>query len=121
MKNWIAIASFFLLGAAPVLGAPGVDRYGDPLPSGAVTRLGSTRWRTGACSYVEYSRDGKSSKSKPPAPRKRGAPRKPAGPQPGCNAAASDETQRSVLNDHAHYRARPFTGRRGRAGRLSFH
>jgi WD40 repeat protein len=37
-----------------------VDRHGDPLPAGVVTRLGSTRFReSNACQTVAYSPDGK--------------------------------------------------------------
>jgi WD40 repeat protein len=41
----------------PVDGKPGVDRYGDPLPKGAVARLGTTRFRQAR--HVAFSPDGK--------------------------------------------------------------
>ena len=57
--------SVVMLGAAGVARgedkpAPRVDRLGDPLPEGAVSRLGTQRWRhDGNVSFIAYADGGK--------------------------------------------------------------
>jgi hypothetical protein len=54
---------FLLLLAAPVRAeGPRLDRYGDPLPEGAVARFGSGRLRHpgGDATAIAFSPDGKS-------------------------------------------------------------
>jgi WD40 repeat protein len=53
------LCCWFLL-QAPFVNPTNVDIFGDPLPVGAVQRLGSVRWRHGDPTWaVSYSRDGK--------------------------------------------------------------
>src|SRR5262249_7196101 len=48
---------------------PGVDRHGDPLPPGAVVRLGTTRFRTaGRIDALTFSPDGQTLAAGPEAP-----------------------------------------------------
>src|SRR6516225_9816314 len=38
---------------------PALDRYGDPLPPGAIARLGTIRWRTSSIDSIHYMPDGR--------------------------------------------------------------
>jgi WD40 repeat protein len=57
----LALAAFAVAGAAqPVLDKTKTDQSGDPLPPGAIARMGTMRWRHGdPVSYVAYTSDGK--------------------------------------------------------------
>src|SRR5687767_12340113 len=55
---WTLFAVSELTAAAPF--APRTDRHGDPLPPGAVARLGTTRWRSaGGMRHLVAHPDGK--------------------------------------------------------------
>src|SRR5262249_28660043 len=63
----LAALAWFVTGASgdplPVqndAAAPRLDRYGDPLPSGAVARLGTRRWsHRDPVQFVQFTPDGK--------------------------------------------------------------
>lgn len=62
MMGLVAFTAIAIVGdAQPRAGSqPKVDQSGDPLPPGALARMGSLRWRHGdAVSYVAFSSDGK--------------------------------------------------------------
>jgi WD40 repeat protein len=62
LAGWGLAAAYALVrGAEPAPPAPpATDLYGDPLPKGALARLGSTRWRPGSpATYLAFTPDGK--------------------------------------------------------------
>jgi WD40 repeat protein len=55
---WLLVVA---TGSLQAQSTPTVDNYGDPLPDGALVRLGTTRWRhAGAGTAIAYAPDGKS-------------------------------------------------------------
>lgn len=59
MRTLLSAASLFLILANVQAAEPAVDRYGDPLPPGAIGRLGSNRWRVPCNVELAFSADGK--------------------------------------------------------------
>ena len=58
-RRWIAAACFLVAPSLATAGTP-ADRFGDPLPDGAVARMGTVRFRhAGGVEFVGYLPDGK--------------------------------------------------------------
>src|SRR5262249_58902378 len=55
--GWLLVAGD-ALAAAPAP-PPRLDLYGDPLPAGAIARIGSLRWRAGSVRRAHFTSDGK--------------------------------------------------------------
>src|SRR5438874_6170998 len=57
----LVLLSLGLVPCNPQTSTPAADMYGDPLPPGAIARMGTVRWRHGGMSrFVTFLPDGKS-------------------------------------------------------------